>query len=504
MSHNDAESEASFVTAENSKVSSPTTNRQGYMSISEIVNNDTGNTNNNTTQATADDILAAETLKQLRMSSGNQNTKEQPGQSEFISRVSSIPLVNTALSMYDRGKQSSTVVRTLDTGVKSVCGPIANRISVDGLDRFACRQLDRLGYKAQEQSAVDGEMPSTSGIRKRTKAQAEAEYESQNSIVAKPNEGSHDNANKGHGPPPSRWQQLVVGAQHYVQTFSEEGLTRLKYCLDWLTYATASLNQHMNDLQAFLATLKDAAFVAAGIGGQGPQAQESYAMVAQDAQVSQANGGNHSHQSNGHRPSISPNMQHTIRNIEEAAQRIARVRREAANTVKQAIKVLTQYAGSVLPGEARQQVRNLILNLPTRWSSVDAALSRASSMASSPAPTALDADSQFYKSPQTGPTPDVANIELDARRAYNFTNESYHMLDNVRRIFFNLHTNAERWIGSYINTNNQQEQHMTLVEMGTRVREMDTATLPPSDSPNCQGASETTNKRNRTQKSHAD
>ncbi|KAJ1680119.1 transcriptional regulator opi1 [Spiromyces aspiralis] len=428
---------------------------------------------------------------------------------EFMSRVASIPIVGTAINIYDRSRQASSVVRlgyTQATATDPAPGPL-------GYSAHAT------GVAVHEEGSLGGGM-----LRKRTKAQAEAD-EGQSLAVTPTGDGfgegegqaGTEGAGAMHGGSrPSRWQQLIVGAQSYMQAFSEDSLSRLKYCLDWLTYATASLNQHMNDLRVFFSSLQEAARVMVGLSIQ--DGTQSRAVVAQSDELQgRAGAGDPALRSRGvggvggAGQGVSPGMQQTIRSIQESAQRVARIRREVAGTVKRAINVISQYAGAVLPREARHQVRNIILSLPGRWSTVDAALSRASSMASSPAPSTTYGAGSSLGSPRPGcggedsvNSEELANLEYSARYTYNLANESFHMLDNVRRIFFNIHSNAERWIGSYINGStfdsgsgsggggsssntsqqaptardgdpqHQKQKHsMSLVEMGTRMREMD-------------------------------
>lgn len=74
------------------------------------------------------------------------------GEDGFIGRVAQMPLVSGALKVYERGKQSSRVVKygtdLVESSVKTVSKPVINRVIGPGLvgqlDDFACRQLDRV------------------------------------------------------------------------------------------------------------------------------------------------------------------------------------------------------------------------------------------------------------------------------------------------------------------------------------------------------------------------
>lgn len=84
---------------------------------------------------------------------------------DFVSRVSGLPIVNTALRAYEQSKASSRVVKVccsinllddlllsvrqygaemMESSMKSISRPVIDRLPVNQLDEFACRQLDRV------------------------------------------------------------------------------------------------------------------------------------------------------------------------------------------------------------------------------------------------------------------------------------------------------------------------------------------------------------------------
>ncbi|KAI0042129.1 hypothetical protein FA95DRAFT_1638382 [Auriscalpium vulgare] len=74
---------------------------------------------------------------------------------DFVSRVSRVPLVNTALRAYVQGKASSRVVKygaeMVESSVKAVSRPAIDRLPVNSLNEFACRQLDKVPVQQQQQ-----------------------------------------------------------------------------------------------------------------------------------------------------------------------------------------------------------------------------------------------------------------------------------------------------------------------------------------------------------------
>ncbi|TFY61075.1 hypothetical protein EVJ58_g4733 [Rhodofomes roseus] len=71
----------------------------------------------------------------------------RPDDADFVSRMSSLPIVNTALRAYEQSKASSRVVKygaeMMESSVKSISRPVIDRLPVGQIDDFACRQLDR-------------------------------------------------------------------------------------------------------------------------------------------------------------------------------------------------------------------------------------------------------------------------------------------------------------------------------------------------------------------------
>ncbi|KAJ2811368.1 transcriptional regulator opi1 [Coemansia furcata] len=333
-----------------------------------------------------DDDDHAEAAEALGILRGGGSMDED---SRWMKRVQAIPLVNSALGMYGRSKQSSALLRAgtnvIESGVRKMCQPIAKRIDTAQLDSFACRQLDNLGYAEEEGP----------NLRKRTMDQTQ--------------EDTYDNGKGKDVADTGRWRvgSLVASARDRAVAYREDSVRRLRYCLEWVAYATALLRQHIDDLRRLLASLQEAA-------------QRAFAR------------------NNSRNPSHQPLITDTLEPQDgDANERLQRARREIVGAVRKAVAVVSNYAGSVLPGEARRQVRDLILNLPGRWASVHSA--RSSGAGSGSPSVASDAGA---------PSDGAAHIDANVRRTLAFANESFTMLNGVRAVFQNLYTNAERWMGA--------------------------------------------------------
>jgi hypothetical protein len=124
----------------------------------------------------------------------------------------------------------------------------------------------------------------------------------------------------------SRWQNLVIEAGVTAggigAAVSEESMKSLKYCLHWLHYATAHLDHQVGILRDFIL---------------------SFSSV-------------HRHDS-------------LIRSTEDsrAAEILNGIKRDVVETIRKVVDVVSTYAGSALPEQAKRYVRSSILGLPERW-----------------------------------------------------------------------------------------------------------------------------------------
>ncbi|KAJ2699400.1 transcriptional regulator opi1 [Coemansia sp. IMI 203386] len=434
------------------------------VSISQLVN---GHSNNVGVDHTM--VEAAETLGTLREEAGKNDFSDvgaaAAGGGQFMQRVQAIPLVNSALGMYDRSRQSSAIIRVgsdvIESGVRKMYQPLAKRIDVAQLDSFACRQLDNLGYTAGQGN----------NLRKRTKDQAdeqisvEDEHDDDNGKSRYVANGSESQLapllpprpqpqTQPHPQPQTQSQQpgsgarwrvvdLVASARERALAYREDSLRRLKYCLDWVVYATALVNQHIQELRRLLGILQQAARTAF---------TDADASASLDV-VGPLDGSEHSR---------------AAQNIHEAAVRLSRARKEIVAAVRKAVGVVSHYAGSVLPGEARRQVRALVLGLPRRLGAADPSMMMGNGQSGSSvgSPSVASSCNSPFASPRQGPTraaPDMspANIEATTRRTLTFASESFVMLDALRNVFSNLYTNAERWIGVPTDPQQPQQQPQT-------------------------------------------
>lgn len=126
-------------------------------------------------------------------------------------------------------------------------------------------------------------------------------------------------------PSRSRWQSLVIEAGVTAggigAAVSEESMKSLKYCLHWLHYATAHLDHQVGILREFISSLSS-------------HNRSAALMRSEDAR---------------------------------AASILDGIKRDVVETIRKVVDVVSTYAGSALPEQAKRYVRSSILGLPEKW-----------------------------------------------------------------------------------------------------------------------------------------
>ncbi|OMJ24958.1 hypothetical protein AYI69_g4452 [Smittium culicis] len=365
------------------------------------------------------DLLdAAQTLNDLRKNNQNQN-------SQFISRVSEIPIVNAALSFYDHGKQSSRLVKygaeTLESSVKSVCNPFVKRMNVSQLDNFACRQLDKLDFitTSNKESLPPLNVSTTTN-----------NTNLHNSDHKDDSEFNFNNFSSNDSKNPTSWKNLLGNAKSRAAALQKDALDRLKYCLEWLRYAIAVLESNISSIRSLISDL---------------QASIRSILVSENLTKS----------------SIQPKLDLLYKS---SIEKISETRIQVIKIVRSVIETISKYASAVLPADARKQVKSLILSLPSRCapinnpssstvnthnhsnaqslSELSSPLIRSSSSLASPLPHS----NKDFNLSNSKPTNNFAKIEENAQNLLSFANESYIMLDRVHSVFGNIYANAQIWV----------------------------------------------------------
>lgn len=362
--------------------------------------------------------MAVEALENLRRSGSSSQSivhesdhcEHSPNSEHFLDRVSNIPIVNSALRAYEQSKANSFVVKygaeTVESSVKSICRPVINKLEpqLGQLGDFACRQLDRLErhyssfmdnsagnspYQAGEGSSRNRlhTHPEDSGGELRNRRVAE--------LSSNGNMYAQQNLQPDRTPSRSRWQQVVleagVAAGAGVAVVSEESMNSLKYCQQWLSYASAHIERQIQLLTNYISSLSG------------------------------------------------PSSSTTVTTYSATANFLASIKKEVVLTLRKVVDIVGRYAGAGLPGDARLSVKNFILSLPGRWASLNVPILESNNSTPCSSPLLTPTSSSLN-------SPTILTPTEHANRVLTLANESMTMLQNVGDIFKDTVDRAEGWL----------------------------------------------------------
>ncbi|KAG1445903.1 hypothetical protein G6F56_009751 [Rhizopus delemar] len=195
--------------------------------------------------------------------------------------------------------------------------------------------------------------------------------------------------------PRSRWHQIVMHASSAAGTtaavISEESMKCLRYCLNWLQYASQHIEQQMNLLRRYLVSLNNS---------------QNNSLISQDTPL-------------------------------------PKIKKEIVDTLRKVVEVISKYAGTGLPEQAKAAVRSFILALPSRWAALH---SKATSPTASPA---LKPVNSFHET---------------STNVLNFGAESVEMIQSVAHVFSDTIERAELWLNrlSVVSSTKKNEESMDL------------------------------------------
>ncbi|KAI8621865.1 transcription factor Opi1-domain-containing protein [Chytriomyces sp. MP71] len=227
--------------------------------------------------------------------------------------------------------------------------------------------------------------------------------------------------------PRGMWGSVVQGVQSNLgaMVISEDAVRALKWCLKILQEAARNIEVQVDLLRRYLASYL-ANFNLPGIGDSGTH-----------------------NASNSTTPPISPQDDAAINNDLNTA--ISSVTREVVGTLKLVVEMLVKHASSRLPPPARRRVREFILRLPNRWSSLANDLQTPASGIVSPqggrAAAAAGAGSDSNSASTSGATGVNSPLPTEAQRVLTLAAESSAMLKNVMNVFSQTVSGAEAVLG---------------------------------------------------------
>ncbi|KAF6759440.1 transcription factor Opi1-domain-containing protein [Ephemerocybe angulata] len=357
--------------------------------------------------------IAVKALGDMRNSSLRSDTtrtphsltpQPEPGPA-FVSRMSSIPLLKSALNVYEQGKASSRVVKygaeMVESSVKTLSKPVIERlpVNVNQLDEFACRQLDRLD-RYRRPSAGESTSSRPSPILDQTEGdRSRALEESALALDDSESQSSHRSRHTG-----SRASD--IRARRAWKDGGERGIP------SWIestnSFASSSIRSDERSSTPTQSRERNSAAATTTDGSGAPEdapsneqqvAQRSrwqavlleagglsaalsedsmrrlkyclhwlqYATAHIDAQILILREFTASLQE--YPPSAPPHARRPNPISQEHLRKLAEVRKDIVKTVREVVDVVSKYAGGALPEPARARVRGFVLKLPQRWAS---------------------------------------------------------------------------------------------------------------------------------------
>ncbi|KAI8089286.1 transcription factor Opi1-domain-containing protein, partial [Halteromyces radiatus] len=340
--------------------------------------------------------------------------QEQP----FIHRVSNISLVNSALRVYEKSTAQNVMKYGTDM-VESFAAPIYDKF---GKGAYATTTMTQDHHHDEETMAAVNALARTTlsdemepdGVRRRN-----GRLDEEN-INRKTRSRPHSRSTSPHRPyikstssprhhhlthrsklnkstsSGSRWQRIVMHAGSAAGTtaavVSEESMKCLRYCLHWLQYATQHIQQQMNLLRTFLVSLATSS-------------------------------------NNSNNKTVSRQQQSS------SASTLAAIQKEIILTLRKVVEVVSRYAGVGLPSHAKASVRSFILQLPSRWATLNNNTTKSHD---------VSGDDDTSSSTPTDGVPD--HVKETSIKLLNFGGESVEMLESVSTVFSDSIDRAELWL----------------------------------------------------------
>ncbi|KAF9346144.1 hypothetical protein BGX26_002366 [Mortierella sp. AD094] len=426
-------------------------------------------------QRDADEQLAAEALGDMANGARTSSSTFVAPATPFISRMSSLPLVNSAvnsaLKAYESGKQNSKVMKygaeMVESGVKSLSKPVLDKLEpkLGQLDDFACRQLDKV-YPTKSDAHV---LPSpTSSARSsndiiRPENGSNGQPASNGYLAYRSRGDSIDSTSSTTSSRPSfdvlrsrgtRHDDVTLRQRSDSQTsqrsFQYPGAANNGYYpqqQQQVGTLSSSSSQQFSGWKGVVATVGSAS--AAGVAIFSEESMKSLKYCLQWLQYAVQHIDHQIGLLKAFLVSLANPSQNTALVPSSAASTLASIKNEVVDTLRKVITVVSRYAGACLPDQAKISVRQFILSMPVRWATISN-----ESIPSTP-----------MGSPSLGPQSDrnpeqVAALNETSERATKvlvLAHESSDMLKSVASIFKDSVDKAENWMDKlrYVGMNPQ-------------------------------------------------
>ncbi|GJJ78631.1 transcriptional repressor OPI1 [Entomortierella parvispora] len=431
-------------------------------------NNASGKTNghNGTDEPDYAEQLAAEALGDMANArSGSFMTPAVP----FISRMSSLPLVNSALKAYESSKQNNKVMKygaeMVESSVKSLSKPVFEKLEpkLGQLDDFACRQLDKFEKVYPKSEAQP--FPSPAESARSSNDMTCPESGSNNYFAHRSRGDSIDSLSSAASSRPSfdvlhsrstnrqedssmRQRSDSQSSQRAPFQFTATQANGYNYSQQQhqQQQLSSATPQQFSGWRGVVATVGSAS--AAGVAIFSEESMKSLKYCLQWLQYAVQHIDHQIGLLRAFLVSLASPSQNTAIVPSTAASTLASIKKEVVETLRKVINIVSRYAGACLPDHAKISVRQFILSMPVRWATLNNE-SVPSTPVGSPSLRPVD------RSPD-----DVAALHDTSERATRvlvLANESSDMLRSVASIFKDSVDKAENWMDKlrYVGMNPQ-------------------------------------------------
>ncbi|KAG0361774.1 hypothetical protein BGZ54_008969 [Gamsiella multidivaricata] len=382
----------------------------------------------------------------------------------LLSRMSSLPIVNSALQAYSNGKQNSKFMKygaeMVESGVKSLSKPVFEKLepTLGQIDDFACRQLDKVYQKPDVQpfpsptsssrSSNDIIRPDASYFAHRSRndsfdSVSSASSSRQSYDVLRSRNPRREEATRRQRSDSQSSQRPLVSSTYQTSSTHYNYSSQQQQQVGSIS---ATPSQQFSGWRGVVATVGSAS--AAGVAIFSEESMKSLKYCLQWLQYAV----HHIDHQIGLLRAFLVSLASPSKNTEivpsTAASTLASIKKEVVDTLRKVITIVSRYAGACLPDPAKISVRQFILSMPVRWATLNN-----DSVPSTP-----------IGSPSLGPVDrsaeDVVALNETSERATKvlvLAHESSDMLKSVASIFKDSVDKAENWMDKlrYVGMNPQ-------------------------------------------------
>ena len=269
------------------------------------------------------------------------------------------PLINGSLTVY---KTAQSYIPLAEWTERNVGLPLAGKIGrvtgVEGGIRWALQRRDGAGShqgpNASQPELSDVEKGFTDQPKRHHRRSSEVSFETLPAYNAgdrsPPYTEEQQVAALQRRSPPGWRQQLVISTSGLGVAMSDESLRSLRYCLTWLRWANDRLGGAIQNLRELLQRWNES-----DACQHHPEPMSVAAVIDNTTSSSHDTG---SEESQSRQAAL--------------AARLAALKADVLQTLKQVVEIVSNYAGGALPENARNLVHRHLTSLPHRFSIANA------------------------------------------------------------------------------------------------------------------------------------